>query len=552
MNGFALLLATALLGVDYGWQPANDGQLEYIVQLEPVALIALREGQEVVSQIDPFVRGVRRFRIRVGTDVVPRQGTPPPQEAAGASPATAAAAPPPGVTYGWQPINEQQIEFLVQIAPERLAILAKEPITGELPAELKGVTRVRIRAGTGNLPRQNLPPTSPPIAAIPQNDPRTAPATRPGEPTAAAAAGLPGSVPIANSPPGIVAGPNTAAPGSSWPPDNRGNAVQQPSRYDPPAIAPATAPAAVAASDPRSLNPPNQPLDTSWSAAQQPPAGGFAAVPPTNPSALNAAPQPGLADPGSQPTWGSGPTAPGYNTSAPAPVSVSPPWGTPDDRYTTDRGQWAGNGAAPAVPTAPVVSPPTGWVPLVSLPPSEIPPPGASSSSMPPYSPWSPSVAGSVSQGEMVSPFFDASTTAQGGSGSLASLTQPPWQTAATGIKEANLSGTSNKKKVPDFWAELAEAANDPSVGFLRDDVRLADSDKPWWPLTLAMLALFASMGGNLYMGWIAVDVYRRYLEMADDSEEDEGESYDSPRDRDERRQWEDRPRRRERAAVED
>lgn len=150
MNGFALLLATALLGVDYGWQPANDGQLEYIVQLEPVALIALREGQEVVSQIDPFVRGVRRFRIRVGTDVVPRQGTPPPQEAAGASPATAAAAPPPGVTYGWQPINEQQIEFLVQIAPERLAILAKEPITGELPAELKGVTRVRIRAGTGN------------------------------------------------------------------------------------------------------------------------------------------------------------------------------------------------------------------------------------------------------------------------------------------------------------------------------------------------------------------------------------------------------------------
>lgn len=86
----------------------------------------------------------------------------------------------------------------------------------------------------------------------------------------------------------------------------------------------------------------------------------------------------------------------------------------------------------------------------------------------------------------------------------------------------------------------------------MRDDVRLADSDKPWWPLTLAMLALFASMGGNLYMGWIAVDVYRRYLEMADDSEEDEGESYDSPRDRDERRQWEDRPRRRERAAVED
>ena len=64
------------------------------------------------------------------------------------------------------------------------------------------------------------------------------------------------------------------------------------------------------------------------------------------------------------------------------------------------------------------------------------------------------------------------------------------------------------------------------------------------------MLALFASMGGNLYMGWIAVDVYRRYLEMTDEGDEDEEDG--SPQDRDERREWNDRPRRRERVAVED
>jgi hypothetical protein len=150
----------------------------------------------------------------------------------------------------------------------------------------------------------------------------------------------------------------------------------------------------------------------------------------------------------------------------------------------------------------------------------------------------------------MVSPFFEALTTADGNSGSLAALTQPPWQTAGTAVNEASFSTTSGKTKVPDFWADLAEAANDPAVGFLRQESHVEPSDKPWWPLTLAILALFASMGGNLYMGWIAVDVYRRYLEMTDEDEDDE--SYDSRQERDERRERDDRPRRRERVAVED
>ena len=123
MNGFALLLATAVLGVDYGWQPASDGRLEYIIQIEPITLIALREGQEVVSQIDPFARDVRRFRIRVGTDVVPRVGVP--VQTAAPAFSAAASAPPPGVTFGWQPVNEQQVELIVQLSPERLGGPAK-------------------------------------------------------------------------------------------------------------------------------------------------------------------------------------------------------------------------------------------------------------------------------------------------------------------------------------------------------------------------------------------------------------------------------------------
>jgi hypothetical protein len=32
---------------------------------------------------------------------------------------------------------------------------------------------------------------------------------------------------------------------------------------------------------------------------------------------------------------------------------------------------------------------------------------------------------------------------------------------------------------------------------------------KPWLPLTLALLGLFASLGTNIYLGWIAWDLYK-------------------------------------------
>ena len=61
------------MGVDYGWTLAEDGQLEYIIQIEPSLLQALEAGQVITSEIDPQVDHVRRFRIRVGNQPVPRQ-----------------------------------------------------------------------------------------------------------------------------------------------------------------------------------------------------------------------------------------------------------------------------------------------------------------------------------------------------------------------------------------------------------------------------------------------------------------------------------------------
>lgn len=40
-------------------------------------------------------------------------------------------------------------------------------------------------------------------------------------------------------------------------------------------------------------------------------------------------------------------------------------------------------------------------------------------------------------------------------------------------------------------------------------------TEKMWWPLTTTVLLLFGSLGGNVYLGWLAMDFYRRYRECA-------------------------------------
>ena len=41
--------------------------------------------------------------------------------------------------------------------------------------------------------------------------------------------------------------------------------------------------------------------------------------------------------------------------------------------------------------------------------------------------------------------------------------------------------------------------------------------ERPWWPLFMAVVGLFGSIGFNLYLGWIAWDLYSRYQEAVDD-----------------------------------
>ncbi len=85
---YVTMLLSAGLLTDYGWQMNSQGELEYIVQIEPELLDSLRRGEEIVSEIPADLRNVRRVRIRVGTGPVPRgEDDSQPAAAGGAFPA---------------------------------------------------------------------------------------------------------------------------------------------------------------------------------------------------------------------------------------------------------------------------------------------------------------------------------------------------------------------------------------------------------------------------------------------------------------------------------
>lgn len=76
MNALALILATAAVGVDYGWHRTAEGEWEYIIQIEPGLVETLVNGQALVSQMPAELRGVRRFRVQIGEGEIPRDPLP--------------------------------------------------------------------------------------------------------------------------------------------------------------------------------------------------------------------------------------------------------------------------------------------------------------------------------------------------------------------------------------------------------------------------------------------------------------------------------------------
>jgi len=524
MNGFALLVTAAVLGVDYGWQPDADDQLEYIIQIEPVTLIALREGQEIVSKLDPYVRNVRRFRIHVGTDMVPRRGTPPREPLADAS-AVAMLDGMPGVQFGWQFVDDRQMEFIVQIAPDRYASLRNgEDIVGRIPVDVQNLARIRILSGSNTLPRTGLPsaqPAGPAREPAPTNEPAPlipAPALVTGPQTT--------NTPPAGPPlgsPGLAAGPRGVQVPSAYPPTTN----------TPPAVGTATGSMAH-----------NSQLNShyQWMADA------------TNKTS-NVGVSPSVRQPVTPyPGTGAPPTA----TSQPIPVMGDPARGVPapSSADTININDNRGSAWQNLPPNAMVRVPnpldtarqsQSGGVYSAdrSAELSHFPTPAAS----PGRNEYSPSVPGSLGGSDRALGAESYATTAD-----TYSLGVPDALASALGFEPWPNRVVSYEQDVEpivdseDFWSSLAATANDRSLDYLIGDTDSAESTKPGWPLTLAVFALFASIGGNLFMGWVTLDIYRRSLDLTDDAID--RDRYESPSDHDEQDTWSEKRGRHTRSRV--
>jgi hypothetical protein len=517
MNGLSLLLATLALSVDYGWQHTADGQLEYILQIEPVTLEALNEGREIESQVHPFVRPLRRFRIRVGTETLPR---PTNRQAATRSLATVSAAQLPLDQFGWQPVDNEQTEFIVQVAPARLALLRRgEEIRGEIPAEAGNVARLRIRAGTDRLPRQT--PQRGAVAVDAYGQPRT---TEPLLPTATNL-GQPQFQPSTT-----LASQRTAG---GYTPQWSGTGDMLNSAANPTAGLVGTTGYAGAANR----------NDASPALPQFSRQNQFA-TDPRNPSMI-----------------GSGTTAqPAYRTATSGSTSAGswwPDWnpstGTvPRNEPADPRGWNAVNSPSGSAPRTDNQQP--GWnAGGYATSNSGYAQPNATYSA---YSPTGGNAQPNASYAQPATGYAQPNTgyaPAGGGYAQPPAGTNPalyPYEGPAARVANQNSALHANASHAPnntdDFWRQLNQSANGRNNQLTRPtSLDWDDGKRPWGPLMMTVVALFASVGANVYMGMVVARTYWRYLDLTSELGEEGRREVRGDDDEDDSRRS-----RRERAAA--
>lgn len=78
MIGTILCVAAVTLGVEFGWEPNDDGGLEYIVQIDPESMKSLGKGTPLRSDFPRDLRGLQTIRFQVGDKKPPRIALAPP------------------------------------------------------------------------------------------------------------------------------------------------------------------------------------------------------------------------------------------------------------------------------------------------------------------------------------------------------------------------------------------------------------------------------------------------------------------------------------------
>lgn len=175
MLGTVFYVAMAACGIEVGWVPDAQGELQYTIQIEPEMVDTLRAGRPIEYNLPPEHRGVHRFRFQVGRGKLPRVDAPPSSPAAEtASPRPERTlAPPWGSEVGWAADAQGELRYTIQVQPETIDTLrAGRPIEYDLPPEHRGVHRFRFQVGRGKLPQEGNPAPPPARqAATPRPEP---------------------------------------------------------------------------------------------------------------------------------------------------------------------------------------------------------------------------------------------------------------------------------------------------------------------------------------------------------------------------------------------
>lgn len=501
MNGIALLLMAATMGVEYDWQPLDDGQIEYSLIVEPDFISPLAEGSEIRSSVPDVLESVQRLRIRIAQPA--KNGVAPesqprklPPDAFRSSRIGLRAAEPMTilwkalgqpeettlVRYGWQPTKEGQLEYFVQIDPKLLRTLAPgDEIYATLSAEAGRIDTFVVFSNAKPLPK---------VAGKPAAAPR--PANNLGTNN------------LATNPPPASA-PFTPAPFTA------------PNAFNPAAPAPA---------NPTSFGPPTAPPLTS-SGFNSPAFGPPPTAPPLNPAPPRSFG--GIYDdavqdtnPGSRinPATGYGPAQPaatdnvrGYQwennrNDLPRPNLNSPNAGlNPPANQPFQNEGYGPNGQHN--PQQPYSNPPASDLyannPNGALRPNGPQLPSAGNA------PYRPNV-GYPQDNHVANQGYNN----QGLNNQGFNNNQPPIPPNPQAVGY----GPMNDNQV----ASLPNNNPNGLRGGLGNDVRntgvngtnaaqppVVAKPQPWWPMVFVTFFLFVSLGGNLYLIWTAMEFYSRY-----------------------------------------
>ena len=473
MNGLAVMLCVSVLGVQQTWRTTQEGQLEYVLQVEPTFLASLEQGETITSKLPATAKEVHRLCLRISAGDLKKVPQRTPELPPLASAAERAAQREPDipvaiivdaqgrseettdVSHGWQVQSDHRVQYLVQLSPDLLGKLREgDEIYINIYPEAGQIQQFVVLAGQNVLPRKS------------EKEHRHSPLAAKEKRLVAPAAA---ENPTVYGP--MAAEPSATSPRSFGPRTAEGR--NEPRSFEPRAGEP-----------PRLRNPPRytvadegteQPLEQPFAGelAGQSQYGdvadnrGPAAAPElftTNPAEeTTAAEQPEPA-----PLYGPARSAPPRTVGSEAPVF---------DRSQFDQSQFA---------SAPVNRPKTTRASLT--PPDD-------------GNPYAPEEETRLSQPRAK---FGAGDNTINNVANVETTSAEDERAEVDNNQTASVESPKGRtglgKGAPKSPKSLAAAATDGG-----------EAKPPYWPLFFTCCALFLSIGGNLYLGWTAAEFYSRY-----------------------------------------